>query len=313
MRPQGEFRQFLLKKDSICAIVVTYHPDRELPMRIKRTAKQVDKVVIVDNGSSVTCLRMLHELCSRQGIHLIANAHNLGIATALNQGIEYASSCGYEWVLTLDQDSIPADTMVNELIAVYDQFADKERVGIIGTNAADRVTGSTPYADECRDRLWIEQKVVITSGCLVPLAPFHRIGRFRDDFFVDGVDQEYCLRLRQNGYLVIIACRAVLIHSLGKPRVHQFLWRQLIPTNHPPGRRYYITRNGLVIAKNYFLSDPAWVARHLMALVKSTVKIVLLENDKAAKLKSTAIGVWHALTGRMGPYHADGGTVSCGL
>ncbi len=300
---QKNFGQFSIERSSICAVVVTYYPDAELPMRIKQTARQADKVVIVDNGSSTACLRMLQGPCSGQAIHLIANTRNLGIATAFNQGIEYASSRGYDWVLTLDQDSIPADTMVNELIAVHNQFTDKDRIGIIGANPIDRVTGASPYTDECRHRLWVEQKAVVTSGCLMPLAPYHHIGRFRDDFFMDGVDQEYCLRLRRNGYLVIIACRAVLLHSLGKPKVHRFMWGQLIATNHPPVRRYYITRNGLVIAKKSLFSDPAWVARHLLALVKLTVRIALLENDRAANLKNIAIGVWHAIIGKMGPYH----------
>jgi len=302
----------LIDKCSICAVIVTYHPDEGFPKRIEQIVSQVGQIVIVDNGSSEKCINMLRGLSTKRDIHLILNGRNLGIATALNQGFGYSLQRGYKWVMTLDDDSTAGLGMVNSMIAVWNSFPENERIGVIGPNPSNSISGISLINNQYKPLDWIEQKVIITSGSLFPARIFEKIGPFRDDFFIDCVDQEYCLRLRRNGYLVIIACRAVLIHSLGKPKVHRFLWRHLIPTNHSPGRRYYITRNGLVIAKNYFFSDPAWVVRHLMALVKSTVKVVLLENDKAAKLKSIAIGVWHALTGRMGPYHTDGGIASCG-
>ena len=44
---------------NIFAVVVTYHPDKELFDRIKLIRSQVDKVLIVDNNSSSDCIEKI--------------------------------------------------------------------------------------------------------------------------------------------------------------------------------------------------------------------------------------------------------------
>jgi len=294
-----------ISNDNICAVVVTYQPDTKLPIRIKETKRQVKKIVIVDNGSSDDCVRMLRDICIQEEVFLLANSKNVGIARALNQGIEYLSRLGYEWALTLDQDSIPADSMVNEQIAVYNGYSDKGHIGIIAANPTDGFTGRRPYATECADRPWIEQVVVITSGSLMSLKAYETIGPFREDFFIDAVDQEYCLRLRANGYKVLVSSNAGLIHNLGAPRTHKFIWRQVTPTNHSYIRRYYMARNRIILAKKYYIKEPGWITHQLSTLIKSTIMIIFYEHDKYRKLRNTAIGIWHGLIGRSGQYFTE--------
>ena len=58
---------------NICAIVITYHPDTELYDRIERIASQVNKVIIVDNGSSEKNILILNKISTELGVHLILN------------------------------------------------------------------------------------------------------------------------------------------------------------------------------------------------------------------------------------------------
>ena len=274
-------------------------------MRIARTAQQVDKVVIVDNGSSEDCLKMLHDICAGQGVHLVSNQRNVGIARALNQGIEYARTAGHQWVLTMDEDSIPTDTMVNDLISAYSSLPDRQRVGLIGAKPIDSTTGNNPYEDQCRGKICVEKEVLITSGTLMSLAAWEDIGSLREEFFIDRVDQEYCLRLRRRGYKVFLACRAELHHSLGNPQVYKLLWRKVVPTQHSYVRRYFMARNTLLMAREYFISDPRWITRQVIGLIKATILIALCEGDKGRKLKSTVVGVWHGLIGKTGQHFSD--------
>ena len=76
--------------------------------------------------------------------------------------------------------------------------------------------------------------IVITSGALYNLKAYPKIDPFRDDFFIDYVDIEYCLRAKQNGYNIVVNCNARLYHRLGNQQT-----RMAGPfTMHPPFIRY---------------------------------------------------------------------------
>lgn len=46
----------------VCAVVVTYFPDRNFPERISKIAEQVGKVIIVENGSNIETIKVLNKL-----------------------------------------------------------------------------------------------------------------------------------------------------------------------------------------------------------------------------------------------------------
>ena len=81
----------------IAALVVTYFPDQALPERLNRLREQVERLVIVDNGSDAASLVTLQRASDNVHVSVVRNAENLGIATALNQGIAIWRS-GYDWI-----------------------------------------------------------------------------------------------------------------------------------------------------------------------------------------------------------------------
>src|SRR5271165_4257829 len=89
----------------VCAIVVTYHPDRGFPARLGRIIPQVAATFIIDNGSSAAEVTMLRGAAADATIALICNPENLGVATALNIGARRAFAEGFTWALLLDQDT----------------------------------------------------------------------------------------------------------------------------------------------------------------------------------------------------------------
>src|ERR1700685_4074000 len=74
-----------------CAVIVTYHPDHDFFSRLKKVTPQVGQTVIVDNGSSDTTVEQLKQIAGREGIQLILNSRNEGIANALNRGAQWAA------------------------------------------------------------------------------------------------------------------------------------------------------------------------------------------------------------------------------
>ena len=287
-------------KKMTCAVYVTYHPDTKFPDRMARIGLQVAYTVIVDNNSNEEAVKMLRALCGAGKCELIENEENLGIATALNQGIKRAIDLGYDWALTLDQDSWPEVDLIATFSEIYNTHPDSEKVKMIGCNYRYPITGHSFITCEDPKARFIETHVVITSCSLMSLRAFEEVGPFRDDFFIDEVDHEYCLRLRSYDYKVVISCKPLMTHYLGNQTRHKLLWKRPISSNHPPLRRYYITRNRIVVYKKYIHNEPQWVKKSLYTAMMETALIILYENKKLEKFRAIMLGIWHALSGRMG-------------
>lgn len=281
-----------------CAIVVAYFPDKEFGERLRSLLPQVAQVIVVDNTPEESAVPHLKDALHYSAqVHVIENRANAGIAAALNQGLGYALNEGYEWILTLDQDTECYPDMVNTLFKVAE--ACKPTPMVIGGNYFDPHNDRTKIqTDEADD--FLEQKTVITSGCLIDAHLATAIGGFREDYFIDQVDHEFCLRARTHGHKVVISCKPVMSHSVGEPGGARVPLLGVLP-NHPPLRKYYIARNTVVTIAEYWRREPAWCLRRLVRLLLGLVEMGLLEKHRLSKVRAFAGGVVDGLRRRMGP------------
>jgi rhamnosyltransferase len=300
---------------TVAAIIVTHHPDQDFSQRLDALLAQLKRVVIVDNGSDEACLSPLQPYLADDGrVTIHRNKTNLGIATALNQGFEILIGEGYRWVLTLDQDSIPAAGMVAALCDRLRTDPDPSRVAMVGANRRDP-------ADPGAEHLWVRPKVgfpffervaceklgdggttaVITSGTLTSVAAFGEIGPFRDELFIDLVDTEYCLRARRAGYRIIGACDASLVHSIGETRTVSVLGIRISATNHAPVRRYYLFRNGTFLMREYLGVYSHGIICLGLVLGQILLGVILLERRKVATLRACCLGIYDGIWRKLGP------------
>lgn len=292
-------------KKNICCIVVTFHPDKNLYKRIEAIRGQVDKLLIVDNYSSPSCISMIREISNKFDVEIIENQENLGIAKALNQGFSHFKKFKkYSWVLTLDQDSYCYPDLVSQLVKSYEECTFKNEIGIIGTNYKEKTTGRILHKILFHHRCWEEVKNLPTSGCLTSMQAFNKIGCFRNDLFIDYVDTEYCMRLRRNGYRVIISSKIGMTHPLGyyrKSKLYNFLLGKEMITNYPSIRHYYWTRNGIILIYENFLTETIWSIREIYyILIRRLAVIILFEDKKISKIRNILLGIWHAISSQRG-------------
>ena len=201
-------------KKAICAVVISYNGFDVLPETISCVIKSVDHVIIVDNNSNDRTKEYLTKI-NKEKIDVIFNDKNLGIAHALNSGVKAARALGFEWVLTLDQDSKSHKDMVNEMLNVYHS---------LDTRVQENTAMLAPYIvyrDYDNDiqkqpTTYQEKDVVITSGNLIKTAIWAHIGGYNNELFIDAVDFDFCLRLRNKGYKILMCKNAYLFHSLGE-------------------------------------------------------------------------------------------------
>src|SRR5215831_10464572 len=103
----------MMRPQHVCAVIVTYRPGATILDRLSNVLPQVQGLIVVDNGSNDDEVGQLRAASSALTFHLIENGENLGIADALNQGVRWAKSQGYPWVILFDQDSEITDNFID--------------------------------------------------------------------------------------------------------------------------------------------------------------------------------------------------------
>jgi rhamnosyltransferase len=274
-----------------CAVIVTYFPDVDFPTRAGEIARQVGAVIVVDNGTCVDRDDPLLRLASLPNVTVIRNEANRGHGAALNQGMRWAKNQGYRCALLFDQDTVPSDSMVEELGQIHRLFGQESSTTILGSNHLDVNSRKTWLRlSRIPDRSWVDSKTVQISGTLLPLALFEVLGPFRADLFIDGVDVEYSLRARSQGYRVAVSVKPLIFHQVGAKRRRRLLWRTVWPTFHSPERRFFMVRNTLCLVREYGAFDPKWALSAIGANVKALILVLLFEDWKRTRLAFAARG-----------------------
>ncbi len=225
-----EYKKF----SRIIGIVIWYNPSEKEGQTVTLYNSDVEHVIIVDNSASDN-----RHLCEHMNnVTYIPCMENKGIAAALNIGCEEALRQGADWALTMDQDSRWDQVSVRQYIEEVAQY-----------EAFDRVAIFSPFHDidgtpekHHRTGRFEQRNVVMCSGNLLRLAVWQQAGGFREEFFIDLVDDEICCHVRELGWQVVRANNILLTHTLGGGvRTLGFTHKQYIP--HPAWRYYFIARN----------------------------------------------------------------------
>lgn len=259
--------------------IVTYNPEIErLEESLNRIVPQVDKVVIIDNGSKN--ISVIYDLLKTFPDVLIeANGENKGIACALNQIGDKAEELGKEFFMSLDQDSVVDEGMADKLLKLFED----EKVG-----------GASPYINVDQDFVpkdkTEEFKTVISSGFIVRTSVWKEIGGYWEYLFIDEVDHEFCFQLGRHGYKILRSYNTSLLHCIGETATKKVLGHTFTPTNHSAFRRYYISRNNVIMGHLYPDEAEAFAHRNMM-LFRIKLSILMCESDKFNKIRAIDRGI----------------------
>jgi rhamnosyltransferase len=225
--------------ENLCAIVTWYNPTEAIAQNIRHYAAQVGHVFVIDNSAADH--RALLESLKIPHAHYHFTGENKGIAAALNIGFEYADSYRMEWALTMDQDSIFEGNRFEQYLAEVNAYANYDEVGIF---AIRHDFGQIETAANDNDGRYCEKKRVMCSGNLIALKAYRKAGAYREDFFMDWIDFEFCARVKAAGFRIVECSRVWLKHFLGDRimKVNCLGSKKYIP-DYPVWRKYYLARN----------------------------------------------------------------------
>lgn len=282
---------------SVCAVIVTYGPCSTILDHISTVLQQVPGLVVVDNGSDEDELGGLRGASSTFRFHLIENGENRGIAEALNQGVSWAKTQGYTWVILFDQDSGITGGFIDQMFGAWEAHPKRERVASIHPRYVDPKTGVEAGVPRAPDGSPI---FPMTSGTLMPIWIFDKVGWFASEYFIDVVDWEYSFRIRTRGFLVADASAAKLLHCPGNPTMITLLGRAIDYSQHDALRRYYISRNCIAFYRKYLFSFPNWIRKAAYRQLREMAVCLIADKDRACQFRSFLLGTWDGLIGRMG-------------
>ena len=271
----------------VAAIIISYNPDNNLLDSVNLLINQVDKIIIVDNGSESQKKKNINLIkdIDNKKIEVIFNEENLGIATALNIGVKEALNQGYNWILTMDQDSKASSNMVEKMLEVYNAIDESERKEILSIfpNFVDERIQSIEENSNMNSYEYVDAD--ITSGNLLRAEVFDKVGFFDDSLFIDLVDTDFCMRLNEENIKMIKVRDAILYHSLGESQSVKSIFGKFNTSNHSALRRYYMTRNRFYTWEKYKDLNSFTLNRDKKLFKKEFIKIILGEKDKINKIK----------------------------
>lgn len=289
---------------NIIAVIVTYHPDvTQLLRLIEMAAGQVNQVLVIDNATP----GFTSSAFPLSKVHVQVNNQNLGVAAAYNQGIEFARNLGASHILLFDQDSCPSLTMVEELVAAWNQREQQGfRIAAAGPNYTDakgryqspfvKIQGFKLVRVPCEQGEIVEVDHLISSGCLISMEALKEVGAFEEQLFIDYVDTEWCLRARHHGYALLGVGSADMEHDLGESYLTVFNRR--IPS-HSPLRHYYLIRNGCWLISRPWVSW-RWRVIDVVRLFKIFIVFSLFSVDRYQHFRMMLKGLFHAVRAKMG-------------
>jgi rhamnosyltransferase len=270
----------MIKKEKLYGIVILYNPSDEDIQKIESYINDVKQLIVIDNSMNNNSPLLTKFYSS---IIYVPNFENKGVASALNQACEIAIAANAEWALTMDQDSHFDQNGVSELIKKANQYPEFDKVAIFSPH--HQIEDSR---NDNHEEYIVEEKVMM-SGNLLSLKALKVIGNFREEFFIDFVDTDFCFRVNKAKFKVITINTVNLNHYLGDARARvKFLWLNRVLQDHNHIRRYYIARNTLYMMKLY----PERRREFFSYLVKQFKRILLYDNNqKWLKLRFMLKGV----------------------
>lgn len=272
-------------------IVILYYPDGEVKQNIRSYLGGLNKLILWDNTPPPDRRDFTFDALSEQRIIRCDAGRNAGIGLPLNRAVRYGLENGFTHLLTMDQDSRFAPGMFEAFLHSVRSRSDAAEVSF-SANTHPYVPGQ-PETEEV--------EITITSGTIYRLSALQAAGLFREDFFIDAVDTEFCFRARKQNRRMVRINTVYMHHVLGEVTVKPFLWGKLVSPNYSAQRTYYLVRNTLYLRRLYpEYSQAPGTFKALFFWRPLT--ILLTEPDKFRKFKALFLGILHAWRGKTGEY-----------
>lgn len=289
----------------IFGLIVLFNPeDLDFVLKNIRILNSLNVEVVIFDNSFSSNLENNRNVLLKEFPNLnfaSSNGENYGLSYAFNQVINTLNlNNEIDGLIFFDQDSKITLESIANLISSYRLLIKKSDFGLLA--------GLPIFKDEIKYRIRpvnikfttdsiIEVYQVSSSFSLIPFKTLNKIGQFQNDFFIDYIDMEYCLRCRKNGLKIFIDQSAPYQHEIGLGNVYLFGYF-LFPYGHP-FRHYYQVRN-LLIALNRNNISKIVIIREILIRFLVIIITGLIVGEGSQRIKFFVKGLMDGINGKMG-------------
>lgn len=284
----------------IFGIIVVYNPNiNELYRMIQSLYNQVDYILIGNNSNYDVIL----DLDENEKLKIFNFGNNLGIAKAQSICMKWAFDNNADYILQMDQDSIPHEDLVSNLLSCYSVLCDNGyNVGVVGV---------VDYDKDLKQELKLNDNFksignyhvmftdyIISSGTLISKNSYDSVGGMDDDLFIDLVDFEYCWRLSAKGFINAKCYEANIAHKVGLGRLKIGFLKLYTPS---PIRQYYQYRNFILLLNRNYV-PLKWKITELFKCLANLVFSPLFLGDYKLRIKYICKGIYAGIMRKKGHY-----------
>ena len=277
----------------IAGVVILYNPDEDLQARIESYLQILEALYVFDNTELLND-DIKNKLSGIPKVKYSHDEENKGISFRLNQAAELALKEGFDLLLTMDQDSYFDKGVAEKYKTCFINYNEFSKTAMFGLE----------FIKDSPSAICSPEKVseLITSGSIVNLNLYNKIGDFDENLFIDYVDHEYCYRAQTKGYELIKFSNIFLQHAIGSTQQKRSIasFKNTQRSFHSSTRIYYMVRNYLYVNAKYKNSFPQELKNQRNSIL-TRIKNKLLYNTNRIKLLKLIFRAYKDYkSGRMG-------------
>lgn len=286
---------FQMLPEHIAIIFVLFHPKLSVKWQINRFVEAGYRIVVVINQADPPILNAVLEMVPQ--LQVIPNDCNLGLATALNQGLAVAFEIqNVRYVTLFDQDSAASVELPLKLAEQF-QALKRYRLACIGPKLIDEKQQRAQYGKHNRQADVLKFKTIPTSGTLISKAAYVALGPMMDSLFIDGIDHEWCCRAYSQGWQVAVSPSLVMNHNMGDVGLN--LLGEYKPLHRSPIRHYYIIRNAVYLLQLSYIPTK-WRLIEFFKTLRRIATYMIISTDRAKTFHYIARAVCDGFRGHLG-------------
>jgi rhamnosyltransferase len=203
-----------------------------------------DTVVLFGNS------KIPQELQFDDRIICFNNKTNIGISRSINKAALYAKKCNLVYAILFDQDSLLTHDDFQMLFSELrheEQFHPVICIGPRLRNYNDNsiISCGTKNLIKVSSAKICSVNTIITSGMIVNIDSFLKIGGFPENYPLDFCDFLFCWTAIRSKFIVLQSNDVFMSHTIGERRISLFMQKIHL---HPAYRHYFLVRDTLNIS-----------------------------------------------------------------